>query len=380
VNAIDHKLEHLHNPCRVQHVAALHTRAFNWEVQGAIPLGIHVVNPDHGAGLDYRDWLDPRPFLDFQRRVLIDTLTVGSDLMPAVAINHLGDAVLTSMFGAPLHMPEAGSTTLQDVGPTPIPMFTSIQAAAAAPLPDLGAGVMPQVEAIARWYRDHLPPWVGVVAPMPAGPFSTAMELRGSDILMDLLDHPNLCHQFIATCARLQIDVERRVRQIVGTPLTGEHVTNFCINGAGLRLGEDSMVNLSPEMIQTFCAPAFSLVNDHFGGSGHIHFCSLPHSRFEHVYPALAAAPEVSVVSSQFGFEYYETHLAALRGRLAVESFYGDDVYPYICEKFGSFRAWAEEFVPRFKDESGLVLYFQVSSVEQGHEVWAAWQEAHQKH
>jgi len=379
MNELDRQLERLNAPARVQEVANLHTNAFSWESQGTIPLGIHVVNPDHGKDLDYRDWIDPRPFLEFQRRILVDTLEVGSDLMPAVAINHLGDAVLTSMYGASLHAPEAGSTTLQDVGPTPIPKFSSIQEAAATPLPDLGVGIIPQVEAIARHYREYLPPWVRVVAPMPAGPFSTAMELRGSDILMDLLDHPDLCHQFISNCAQLQINVERRVREIVGTPLRGENISNFCIYGAGLRLGDDSMVNLSPDMILEFCVPAFAQVNRHFGGNGHIHFCSLPHSRFEHVYPALIETPEVKVVSSQFGFEYYERHLDQLRGRLAVECFYGDDVYPYICQKYGSFRDWANDFVPRFKNESGLVMYFQISSLEEGQEVWAAWKEAHRK-
>ena len=51
----------------------------------------------------------------------------------------------------------------------------------------------------------------------------------------------------------------------------------------------------------------------------------------------------------------------------------------YICQKYGSFRDWANYFAPRFKNKSGLVLYFQVDSLEEGHEVWAAWQEAHQR-
>ena len=74
--------------------------------------------------------------------------------------------------------------------------------------------------------------------------------------------------------------------------------------------------------------------------------------------------------------EYYEQHLEELRGRLAIESFYGD-AYRYVCEKYGSFREWANYFVPRFKDESGLVLYFQVSSVEDGREIWAIWEDVH---
>ena len=61
-----------------------------------------------------------------------------------------------------------------------------------------------------------------------------------------------------------------------------------------------------------------------------------------------------------------------------MESFYGD-AYGYVCDKYGSFKDWALEFVPRCKNESGLVLYMQTSSVEEGEEIWARWREAHKK-
>jgi hypothetical protein len=205
------------------------------------------------------------------------------------------------------------------------------------------------------------------------------MQLRGSGILTDMLDHPDLCHRLIGMCADLVVDAQQRLRRLVGSPERGEHVTNFGIRGAGLRLGEDSMVCLSPPMIHQFCVPAVARVNQLCGGRGHVHFCSLVHSRYQHIYAALAPVPEIAVVSSQFAFEYYAQHLTELRGRLAVESFYGGDAYAYVREQYGSFRAWADDFVPRFKRESGLVLYFQVSSVEEGQELWTIWQEAHRR-
>ena len=368
-------LDRFWDPGRAEQVACLHRRAFAWEPQGYIPLGVHVVNPAYGRDLDYDAWLDPEPFLAFQIRVLADTLAVGSDLLPAVAINHLGDALLPSLFGAQLFMPEAGSATLQEVGPTPLPVFADISEVAELPMPSASGGIMPAVERLVRRYREALPPWVRVVAPMPSGPFSAAMELRGTALLLDLADAPALSSRLIEMCARLIWATEERLRRLAGTPLD-EHVTNFGILGAGLRLGDDSMVNLSPAMIRRFVLPAIALINRLCGGRGHVHFCSLPASRFEHIYPVMAGAAEVAVLSTQFGFEYYERHLADLRDRLAIESFYGD-AYGYVCERYGSFRAWADDFVPRAKDASGLVLYFQVGSVEEGQEVWARWQEAH---
>jgi hypothetical protein len=368
-------LNRYNNPARFAEVAQRHTNAFAWQRQGRIPLGVHVVNPDHARGLNYSDWLNPKPFLHYQTRVLEDTLAVGSELMPAVAINHLGHGVLASAFGARLYMPEDAGATLQDVGPTPLPVFSCIDEVRDLQLPSLDSGLLPQVREFAAFYRRNLPDWVHVVAPMPSGPLSTAMELRGSEMLLDMADKPELCKKLIVMCARMQAEIEVSVCKLVGTPLD-RHVTNFGIMGVGLRLGDDSMVNLSPEMIREFCRPAFAEANRVCGGNGHIHFCSLPHSRHEHVYGALAGMPEVAVVSSQFGFEYYEHHIDELRGRIAVESFYGD-AYRYVYEKHGSFAAWAEDFVKRFKNESGLVLYCQVGSLEEGREVWAAWERAH---
>jgi len=373
------ELERLNRPERFAQVAERHRKAFAWQPQGYIPMGIHVVNPDHSSGIDYRQWLNPEHFLEFQAKVLADTLAVGSDLLPVVGINHLGNAVIPTMFGARLLMPESGSTTLQEVGPEAYPVFADIRETVEMGPPALESGIVPEVEGFARYYRDHLPAWVHIIPPDLTGPFSTAMQLRGSGILTDMLDNPDVCHRFMGLCADLLVAVQQRLRRQLGASEASGQVTNFAILGPGLRLGEDSIVCLSPSMIQQFCAPAFARVNHLSHGQGHIHFCSLPHSRYPHVYPALTTMPEVAVVSSQFAFEYYAQHLADLRGRLAVESFYGGDAYAYVCDEYGSFRAWANDFVPRFKHQSGLVLYVQVSSIGEGQELWTIWQEAHRR-
>ena len=121
---IEQTLERLakyYNPKRFQEIEQLHKNAFDWQRQGRIPLGVHVVNPEHGKGLSYNDvWLKPEVFLDIQAGQLADTLEVGSDTLPVIGLDHFGDAVLTSLFGAKQHMPGAVGAFINEVGPMPL--------------------------------------------------------------------------------------------------------------------------------------------------------------------------------------------------------------------------------------------------------------------
>ncbi len=369
----------LYQPERFEQIKILHQRAFSWEEQGYIPLGIHVANPKHVSGISYRDRLEPDVFYKIHTNYLADTLEVGSDVLPTVAMNQLGDVLVPTMFGAQEFIPEELIATLQDLGSTPKPVFQSIQEVEGLSRPEMETGIYPRVEAMCREYRQRLPEWVDIVGPLPIGPFSIAMLLRGSNILIDLLDFPELCEKLIMLCARLQLEAEKKLRTILNPDFQSvRNLTNFGVQSLGLRLGDDSICNLSPELIRQFCRPPYQFINESWSGHGHVHFCSLPHSRFEHLYPTLAEMPEVKVISSQFGFEYYQQHYDHLYGNLAIESFYGDALR-YVSEKEGSFKNWAYQFVPKYKNKSGLVFYCQVSSVEEGKQIWETWQDAHEE-
>ncbi|MDP6449856.1 MAG: hypothetical protein QF773_03490 [Lentisphaeria bacterium] len=367
----------LYNPQRFEQIEQRHRNAFAWRPQDYIPLGLWVVNPEHAADLDYRQWLEPGPFLDYQIKVLADSLTVGSDLLPVIGINHLGTALVNTMFGAELFVPKTTIATLQDNGPTPIAMLESIEQVDEISQPPIDSGLMPQIERICRHYREHLPAWVCIDGPVKNGPFSTAMELRGSAILMDLVDDPQRCSRLINLIAATKVAADHHLRRLLDCPVD-RFYSQFGIAGPGLRIGEDSICCLSPDMIAQFALPGIAEVLRLAGGSGYIHFCSLDQARYEQIYPVLRDCPDILAVSSQLAFEYYAVHLEELRGRLAVESLYAPG-YGYVVERYGSFADWANDFVPRFKNESGLVLYFQVDSVDEGREIWEQWQAAHRK-
>ena len=366
--------DQLNDPGRFREVGKRHLNAIAWKRQDYIPLGIIVNDPLNTKGIDYNQWLDAAVFFEVQAKILRDTLTVGSDYLPILPINQLGAVLIPSMFGAELHVPAEMAGSLQDQGPTPLPVLEDIEAADSLQPPPMTAGIMPQFTEIITSWRRWAPPWVEIVSAFPVGPFSQAAALRGSDLFTDLVDNPRRSRRLLSLCAEVQIEVELHLRGLIGNgkPLP---ISNFGVRGQGIRLGDDSIISLSPKMIAEFAVPPIETIAERFGPAT-VHFCTLPDRREDHVFESLAASPKIAMASSQFGFEYYDANVQSLRGRLAMESFYGA-AHAYVCEKFGSFRDWAFDFVPRRKSDSGLILYFEVPSVELGKELWKIWQEAH---
>ena len=367
--------DRLNDPARFALTAERHRNAFRWVQQDWIPLGVIVNDPAHSAGLSYDDWLEPEAFLALQAKMLRDTLEAGSDINPTIALNHTGNALYSSVFGAEITIPHDEVTSIQDIGPWILPILSDIEEVDGLVPPKIPCGMMDHAERFMRFYREHLPEWVRVVSPSKIGPFSLAALLRGWEFYLDVAADPERSRRLVEVCAETLIAVEAYFRDIADE--TDDcHYSEFGIAGPGMRLGADSIVSVSPDAIRQLVLPSVRRMAGAFGGRAYLHFCSLQNSRCEHVYEALRDDPVVFATSSQFGFEYYEQHVDELAGRLAIESLYGDAL-PYIERTHGSFEAWAKDFVPRFKGRSGLVLYFEVSSAEEAKHYWSVWQAAH---
>ena len=367
--------ETLNNPVRFEEIAVSHLRAVGWQRQGYIPLGIIVNDPANTKGIGYDQWLDAKVFFEVQAKILSDTLTVGSDYMPVLPLNHLGDILIPTMFGAEIHVPDEMAASLQDQGPTPLAVMENIQAVDNLTVPDMQAGMMPDFAEIVKLWRQWAPEWIDIVTPFPMGAFSLATALRRSEFLLDLADDKERCQKLLSMCAEIQVEVELYLRELVG-PYKNYNLSNFGVCTKGRRMGDDSIILLSPGMISEFAIGHIETVAKQLGPTT-LHFCTLADRRSNHVFAPLAESEHIPMVSSQFAFEFYQDNLESLRGQLAIESFYGQ-AYKYVCDKFGSFGNWAYDFVPRFKNESGLILYFEVPSIEKGKALWDVWQQAHQ--
>jgi len=368
--------DRLNQPERFARVAERHMKAFRWEKQGWIPLGLIVNDARRSQGITLSQWLNPEVFLGLQAGMLADTLEVGSDIMPSIALNHMGNALYPSVFGAKITVPEDKVRSIQASGPWIFPVLADIKEVDNLSVSTMPSGLVCEAERFMRYYRSRLPQWVRVVSPSKIGPFSLAELVRGSEFYLDLVMDPRRCRELLGLCSASLIEIEKYLRDVVNQP-ADEHYSEFGIRGPGVRIGEDSLINVSPDMIGESVLPHIDRMAEAFGGRIYVHFCTLEGSRSEHVYGALADDPCVFAASSQFGFEYYEKNVDRLEGRLAIESLYGDGM-TYVTEKYGSFEKWAGDFVPRFKDRSGLILYFEADSVDEGKRLWEIWQKAHE--
>lgn len=365
----------LNRPDHFRLVAQRHHNAFTWTKQSRIPLGIIVNDPRHRQGITYKHWMDADVFLSLQVKILRDTLEVGSDIMPTITVNHMGNAIPASMFGLGMTIPTDDVTSIQDIGPWLKPALKNIREMDDMPIPIIHSELIRQVVRFMRFYRRNLPPWVKVMPPANIGPFSMAQLICGSRFYLDLVLDPQRCRKLIDICADAIIRLDKYFCRVVDRKDLS-YCSQFGIVGPGPRVAEDSIINISPEMIAEFSISGIGQIAEAFGSRVYLHFCTLEHSQAEHVYPALAKLPYVFAASSQFGFEYYQRNVDTLQGRLAIESLYGD-AFDYVVRKYGSFESWAREFVPKFRDRSGLVLYFEVESVDQGKCLWDIWERAH---
>ena len=359
----------------VDQVARRQRASLTWQPVDRPPLGIWVNQPRHRSDLTFSDIFDYRSFFTLQMRILADTLSVGSDITPCLAINSFGDGILPSMFGADLIVPPPDSKVIQDQGPWVVPLLHSAAEIAAVRRPPLDRGLFPRAADAVRYYRDHAPAWLPVVTPMRVGPLSVAMLLCGQPFYTHLYDCPKEIHHLLQVCTDLFLETELCLFQLAGMS-PQDTVTNFGVSLPGaLRVGDDVIINLRPELIEEFAIPYYRQIARAFGGRVLIHCCSMPQFRCDHVIATLSQHPEIVLgVSTQLGAEYYLAHQAELKGCFGIEAGYGVGISSY-KESYGSFRCWAEYLARARQSNSGLVLYTEVETVEEARHMWQEWLE-----
>lgn len=144
-------------------------------------------------------------------------------------------------------------------------------------VPDVrNAGLMPKCLEMIHYFKEKLDGKAHVYLSDTQGPFDIAHLLRGPDIYTDVYDDPDFVRRLLDVCTRTYIEASKVMKDAIGEPMdSGCHATLFMENG-GVRLCDDSAINVSGEMYREFIQPCVARALAPFGG-GWYHFCGRGH-------------------------------------------------------------------------------------------------------
>lgn len=219
-------------------------------------------------------------------------LAEGSGALLAVRCNY-GTGIMPSLFGAALFVMDEAMDTL----PTSIPLGGlehatvdgAVQTAATSKVvdaikalldrgvPDLHAGLGGTVLAMAEHYRALLEPYpklrryVHIYHPDLQGPMDVCELLWGSGLFVALLEAPDLVTALLDLVTETYIRFMRAWTGIIPFE-DGYNVHWAMLHKGNIMLRDDSAMNLSPRMFETFIRPYDERLLRTLGG-GALHFC-----------------------------------------------------------------------------------------------------------
>lgn len=354
-------------------IKKLHMDSFNWRAK-RVPFGIWVNDTGKYKKISYEDADFDKRLFDRQMTIIEDTMKIGSDLIPVLGITNYGIATVPSLFGADIRSSSADADRIEEMGYWIQKIFNKIEETENFDIPSIESDFLDGVIRHIEYYRDNKPENV-MISNSLDGPFSIAELLRGPDLYYDMYDKPEYVHKLLDLCTESIIRCEKKLRCIAGySEVVDEFPSYFGIWAPGLRFGDDSIINLSKEMIREFVVPYYKKIAQSFRCKIEIHFCSVNKPIGEQVLKAFIDCEEVIGISSQLGTELCMKNLENIRNKLSIEAGYGDAI-KYHVNQYGSFRKWVQNLKENFGGGSGLILYTTVGSAEEGKRLWEEWNE-----
>lgn len=352
-------------------IKQLHLDAFAWRAQ-RIPFGIWVVDNNKFITININDPDFDKKFFERQMEILEDTLIVASDLIPVLGITNYGIAPIPSLFGAPLLATSNNVDLIEETGYWVEPIIKGIQDIDKLIKQKYSMHLMDGIEQHLRFYQEHKPNEVWISNSLD-GPFSVAELLRGPALYTDLYDDPQFVHALLGLCTNAIIENEHRLRTLLHYENVIPFPTYFGIWAPALRFGDDSIINLSEEMICEFVLPYYEKISKEFNCPLLIHFCSVQQPVGEQILKAFVNSDAIVGISSQLGFELYDAWEEKIRGKLTIECGYGNGV-EYGSKKYGSFKEFAKH-LKQYKS-GGMIFYTTVGSIEEGKRLLVEWNQA----
>ncbi|MDO8685976.1 MAG: uroporphyrinogen decarboxylase family protein [Clostridiales bacterium] len=355
----------------MEKIKKIHIDSFNWKAQN-IPFGIWVNDTTKYKKIMYDDPDFDKKLFERQMTVLEDTMKVGSDLVPVLGITNYGIGLIPSLFGATLINSSCDADRTEEMGFWVEKIFNRIEDIDNFCIPEIKSELLDCVIRHIEYYRDNKPADIYLSNSLD-GPFSIAELLRGPDLYLDIYDKPEYVHKLMDMCTDVIIRCEKKLRKIAGyCENVDEFPTYFGIWAPCLRFGDDSIINLSEEMIREFVIPYYKKIAKSFGCKIEIHFCSVNKPIGEQVLKGFLDCDGVVGISTQLGTILYEKYLENIRGKLSIEAGYGDAL-KYHINQYGGIKNWMLKLKESFRRESGLILYTTAGSIEEGKRLLEEW-------
>jgi len=224
---------------------------------------------------DYPSYTKAEQFDDKEKMLvghlwgLISTARGTSDAQLAVRPN-LGVGFIPSMFGMETKFVQedqmpwiVGHPSKEELAKTEVPDVRT-------------AGLMPKCLELIDYYKEQLDGKANVYLADTQGPFDIAHLIRGHDIYTDIYDDPDFVHHLLGLCTDTYVEASKVMKEAIGEPLdSGYHATAYMGNG-GVRLCDDSAINVSESTYREFIQPYVQRALDPFGG-GWYHICGRGH-------------------------------------------------------------------------------------------------------
>lgn len=364
-------------PSRYRDVARRQCAAFN-NVSGYVPLGLSLRNFFSINQYPYYENIDKLFAAEMAKAE--PQREIGSDVVPCLVVRH-DPVVLPRMFGG----------KVVEIGGRPMvePFLGNLDVIRNLDVPKTLSGIVPRVSETLEVFRQRASDDLVVCKPPQLDPFDAALLMYGSDLLFEMIDHPDDIHGFLSVLTEAFVGTEKHFRRILDEP-DHESLNYLGVVIPGVRVAADALVNLSAEMIREFCFPIFDRLAEVFGGVL-VHYCPSPNHEYYHVLETVIECGSVIGIDTSGGIDYFDNsqNRARLDGRLTLVADCGIppdegegaavDAHPNINRfrdrPWSGLGDWLQGEFMRAHRESGrgVILRATVDSVTEGRALYSHW-------
>ena len=123
-----------------------------------------------------------------------------------------------------------------------------------------------------HFFQSNLPEGVKVSLPIAVGPLNLTDNILGKSMWTQFYDNPDKMHRVLAKITDAIITLLRIYKQVAGEPDDIAWIGPLYMTCGGVKMGNDSLVMLSPQMFSDFVVPCVARLCREFSGGYH-HSC-----------------------------------------------------------------------------------------------------------